>query len=112
MTGKVEPCPAGNPLPIDVNELYLSLANQLSPETAPEASRLYQEWAVGACPGTSPWTPLPGVQWYKAGSDFGTFYGGLLGAGMPDPFGRQYGQRPRTPADAAAFAPAQLRVLR
>jgi len=89
--GVVPPCPVGNPLPADVNELYLHLANKMSPETAPEATRLYREWAQGPCPGTSPYNPLEGMQWYKAGSDFGTFYGGLLGANMADPFGRQYG---------------------
>ena len=51
---------------------------------------IQDEWAKGPCPGSSPWTPIPG-QWHKATGDFGTFYGGLIGANMPDPFGRQYG---------------------
>ena len=78
------PCPAGNPLPVDISLQYKNLANELSPETADQVNKLYDTWAVGPCPGASPWSPLPG-EWYRATQTFGNFYGGLLGEGMPDP---------------------------
>ena len=90
-TGYQAPCPHGNPLAEDLTESWMTLGGELSPQTATEANRLWNEWANGSsCPGANPWTPIPG-QWHRALGDFGTFYGGLLGANMYDPSGRQYG---------------------
>ena len=88
--GLPEPCPESNPIARDMNQQYVSMANAMSPHTAEETNVLYKFWAQGGCPGVSTWSPIPG-QWYKAAGTFGTFYGGLLGGSVADPFGRQYG---------------------
>ena len=88
--GLPEPCPESNPIARDMNQQYVNMANAMSPHTAEETNVLYKFWAQGGCPGVSTWSPIPG-QWYKAAGTFGTFYGGLLGGSVADPFGRQYG---------------------